>query len=177
VKKGFFSVLLSVNMVKIGKNLKAQTSKKSNSEGSQISTIGFRLTAEEKVKVQRILNYYGIDPQLPTSEKWKKLIEKLALTISDSPVSDSQNQPVSETKRSFLVPSPAELAYVKQKAIQRAKREGALERLKDREEFRKQALADREEYEYSIWKKRQEQREQRERETYRGIKVFYPGMG
>jgi len=67
----------------------------------------------------------------------------------------------------------AEVAYMKEKAIQKAKREGALERLKDREDFRTQALADREEYEYALRKKRQDEKD---RLTYRGPKVNYPGM-
>lgn len=77
-------------------------------------------------------------------------------------------------KRSFLEPSAVEVAYMKQKAIQKAKREGALERFKDREDFRRQAVADREEYEYALWKKR---RSEKDRLSYTGPKVNYPGMG
>jgi hypothetical protein len=77
-------------------------------------------------------------------------------------------------RRSFLTPSPTELAYMKEKARQKARTEAMLERAQQKEEFKKQATADREEQEYFLWKKRQDEKD---RLTFRGPKVLYPGMG
>jgi hypothetical protein len=115
----------------------------------------------------------------------KELVEKVAERTASLPFSQAGNnappapatqqpqQPQPE-KRSFLTPSSVEIAYMKEKARQKARTEATLERAKQREEFRTQALADREEYEYALWKKRQDEKD---RLTFRGPKVLYPGMG
>lgn len=87
----------------------------------------------------------------------------------------SGNAPVQAAppqKRSFLTPSAAEVAYMKEKMRQKARTEAMQERLKIKADFRKQAAADKHEYEYSLWKKRQEEKN---RLTYKGPKVHYPG--
>lgn len=120
--------------------------------------------------------------------EYKRLSETAAETVPSSPVSpppfvssidaptETETQQPSHPiqKRSFLTPSSVELVYMKEKMRQKAKTEAMLERAKLREDLRTQARQDREEYEYALWKKRQDERE---RNSYRGPKVLYPGMG
>jgi hypothetical protein len=77
-----------------------------------------------------------------------------------------------QKQRDFMKPSQIQLAYMKQKARDKAKLEG----MKEREEWRKQVKADRYEREYYEDKKRREERELQKRRSGR-VTIEQPNSG
>jgi hypothetical protein len=85
---------------------------------------------------------------------------------SDVPMEKSE---IGSGPRPMPLQNPIIKAYLRQKGIQDAKTEGAIERAKAKEQLHQQFEAERLETEYKTWKKKQEEKQRRQPQRECGI--------